>query len=66
MNDYKVICNQGSDYIVEATDPNNALELFGEIRMRRGLDQLNDFKVLDVELVAEERPIRMLNGVKVR
>ncbi len=66
MSDYRILVNQGSDYILEATDGNNALEQFDIIRQQRGLDKLKGFQVIDVELVAEERPYRELNGVKIR
>jgi len=65
MNDYRIIPNQGSPYIIEAENPDHALEVFDSIRSQYGLDYLADFKVLDVELVELERPVRILNGVKV-
>jgi hypothetical protein len=66
MSDYRILVNQGSDYILEATDGNNALEQFDVIRQLRGLDNLKRFQVIDVELVTEERPYRELSGVKIR
>lgn len=64
--DYKILCNQGSDYIIEASNSDEALSQFDVIRLQRGLDKLNGFKVLGVEELVEERPVRILNGVKIR
>lgn len=64
--DYKILCNQGSDYIIEATNTDEALSQFDVLRLQRGLDKLNGFEVLGVEEVLEERPVRVLNGVKIR
>lgn len=64
--DYKILCNQGSDYIIEAPNSDEALNQFDALRLNRGLDKLNGFKVLGIKEVPEERPVRLLNGVKIR
>lgn len=64
--EYRIIVNQGSDYIIDASDSTDALEQFETISRHRGLNKLNGFEIIGIEEVLEERPARLLNGVKVR
>jgi hypothetical protein len=64
--EYKIIVNQGSDYIIDATDSTDALEQFETISRQRGLNKLNGFEIIGIEEMLEERPARILDGVKVR
>jgi hypothetical protein len=64
--EYRIIVNQGSDYIIDAPDSTDALEQFEIISRHRGLNKLNGFEIIGIEEVLEERPARLLNGVKVQ
>ncbi len=66
MTDFRIKCNQGSDYIIEADTPDQALELFDTIRQERHLDLLKDFQILGVEEVGEERSVREYKGMMIR
>jgi hypothetical protein len=65
MGDYRITLNQGSPYVFEANSSDEANESFEIIAKRRGLDKLENFEVLSIELLEDERPSYTLDGVKI-
>ena len=63
--DFRIMANQGSDYVVEADNQEIANEYFGVIRQRRGLDNLNNFKVTGIELIEDECPTHYIGTTRI-